>query len=119
MASTSSLFSQFTPQSFTKIPTKPQITPSLVSSKQPWNTIKWAPLRTPTPIKSAAGNGSSAGLYSAQELELNPQNVDTVLEEVRPYLIADGGNVDVVSVEDGVVSLKLQGAHLVLSSNFK
>ncbi|KAL1833008.1 hypothetical protein DCAR_0103053 [Daucus carota subsp. sativus] len=110
MASTSSLFSQFTPQSFTKIPTKPQITPSLVSSKQPWNTIKWAPLRTPTPIKSAAGNGSSAGLYSAQELELNPQNVDTVLEEVRPYLIADGGNVDVVSVEDGVVSLKLQGA---------
>ncbi|KAF3436568.1 hypothetical protein FNV43_RR23660 [Rhamnella rubrinervis] len=42
--------------------------------------------------------------------ELTVENVDLVLEDVRPYLIADGGNVDVVSVEDGVVSLKLQGA---------
>ncbi|MCD7464021.1 NifU-like protein 1, chloroplastic [Datura stramonium] len=33
-----------------------------------------------------------------------------VLEDVRPYTISDGGNVDVVSVEDGVVSLQLQGA---------
>lgn len=113
MSSTSTLFSQFTPQSFTKIPIKPQFTPSLVSLKQPKNTIKWAPLKRQSPIKSSAGNGSSAGLYSAQELELNSQNVDTVLEEVRPYLIADGGNVDVVSVEDGVVSLKLQGAHFL------
>ncbi|WP_369294297.1 NifU family protein [Klebsiella pneumoniae] len=32
-----------------------------------------------------------------------------VLEEVRPYLISDGGNVDVVSVVDGVISLQLQG----------
>lgn len=108
MSSTSTLFSQFSPQSFTKIPIKPQFTPSLVLVKQPKN-IKWASLRRQSPIKSSAGNGSSAGLYSAQELELNSQNVDTVLEEVRPYLIADGGNVDVVSVEDGVVSLKLQG----------
>ncbi|KAJ6343779.1 hypothetical protein OIU76_005514 [Salix suchowensis] len=36
--------------------------------------------------------------------------IDLVLEEVRPYLISDGGNVDVVSVEDGVITLKLQGA---------
>lgn len=36
--------------------------------------------------------------------------MDLVLEDVRPYLISDGGNVDVVSVQDGVVSLKLQGA---------
>lgn len=61
-------------------------------------------------MKASAGSGSPAGLYSAQELELNSQNVDTVLEEVRPYLISDGGDVDVVSVEDGVISLKLQGA---------
>ncbi|CAL5367642.1 unnamed protein product [Camellia sinensis] len=38
------------------------------------------------------------------------KNVDMVLEDVRPYLISDGGNVDVVSVADGVISLKLQGA---------
>ncbi|KAG9457758.1 hypothetical protein H6P81_002266 [Aristolochia fimbriata] len=58
----------------------------------------------------ATSSGSPPGLYSAQQFELTPENVDFVLEDVRPYLIADGGNVDVVSVEDGVVSLKLQGA---------
>ncbi|OVA16726.1 NIF system FeS cluster assembly [Macleaya cordata] len=52
----------------------------------------------------------SPGLYSAQTFELTVENVDLVLEDVRPYLIADGGNVDVVSVEDGIISLKLQGA---------
>ncbi|PSS14744.1 NifU-like protein [Actinidia chinensis var. chinensis] len=60
---------------------------------------------------SANGSGSpSPGLYSAKLFDLTPQNVDMVLEDVRPYLIADGGNVDVVSVDDGVISLKLQGA---------
>ncbi|KAJ6879795.1 nifU-like protein 1 [Populus alba x Populus x berolinensis] len=64
-----------------------------------------------TAIKATAPTGSSSpGLHSAQQFELNPQNVDLVLEEVRPYLISDGGNVDVVSVEDGVITLKLQGA---------
>lgn len=52
----------------------------------------------------------SPGVYSAQKFDLTAQNVDLVLEDVRPYLISDGGNVDVVSVEDGVISLKLQGA---------
>ncbi|PPS16964.1 hypothetical protein GOBAR_AA03627 [Gossypium barbadense] len=44
------------------------------------------------------------------QFELTAQNVDLVLDDVRPYLIADGGNVDVLSVEDGIISLKLQGA---------
>ncbi|CAA0393131.1 unnamed protein product [Arabidopsis thaliana] len=59
---------------------------------------------------SPLASGVSSGLYSAQTFDLTPQNVDLVLEDVRPFLISDGGNVDVVSVEDGVVSLKLQGA---------
>ncbi|KAL6500228.1 NifU-like protein 1, chloroplastic [Orobanche hederae] len=53
---------------------------------------------------------SSPRLYSADQFELTSENVDKVLDNVRPYLVADGGNVDVVSVENGVVSLKLQGA---------
>lgn len=57
---------------------------------------------------------SASGLYSAEQLELTVENVDKVLENVRPYLIADGGNVDVVSVENGVVSLKLQGMAVFL-----
>lgn len=57
----------------------------------------------------SAPAGSSPGLYSAHQFDLTAKNVDLVLEDVRPYLIADGGNIDVVSVEDGVVSVKLQG----------
>ena len=49
------------------------------------------------------------GLYSAATYELTAENVDRVLDDVRPYLVADGGNVTVVSVEDGVISLKLEG----------
>ena len=59
---------------------------------------------------TANENQSSPGLYSAKKFDLTALNVDLVLEDVRPYLISDGGNVDVVSVENGVVSLKLQGA---------
>lgn len=34
--------------------------------------------------------------------------VDGVLDEVRPYLAADGGDVEVVDVSNGYVFLKLQ-----------
>jgi Fe-S cluster biogenesis protein NfuA len=43
-------------------------------------------------------------------LELNPINVETVLDELRPYLMADGGNVELVEIEGPVVRLRLQGA---------
>jgi len=37
--------------------------------------------------------------------------VDKALEEIRPMLMADGGNVELVDVsEDGVVKVKLTGA---------
>ena len=69
-----------------------------------------AVLSTIGTVKATSQGGSqSPGLYSSQKFELTPKNVDLVLEDVRPYLIADGGNVDVVSVEDGVISLQLQG----------
>jgi len=38
------------------------------------------------------------------------EKVEAVLEQVRPALQADGGDVELVSVDDGVVSLKLKGA---------
>ncbi|KAL6901979.1 hypothetical protein ACP4OV_004855 [Aristida adscensionis] len=50
------------------------------------------------------------GMYSAATYELTAENVDRVLDDVRPYLLADGGDVTVVAVEGGVISLKLEGA---------
>lgn len=37
-------------------------------------------------------------------------NVETVLNELRPYLMADGGNVELVEIEGPIVKLRLQGA---------
>ena len=36
--------------------------------------------------------------------------VEKVLNEIRPMLIRDGGNVELVSIDDGVVKVRLQGA---------
>ncbi len=36
--------------------------------------------------------------------------VEKVLDKIRPSLVADGGNVELVEVKDGVVKLKLTGA---------
>lgn len=101
--------------SFPKIPSKSHQYPQSISLKQPHQklllTIKASNQST------TSSSSSSPGLYSAQKFELTAQNVDLVLEDVRPYLISDGGNVDVVSVQDGVVSLKLQGANITLFFN--
>ena len=36
--------------------------------------------------------------------------VEEVLNQIRPRLMMDGGNVELVDVNDGVVKLKLTGA---------
>ena len=43
-------------------------------------------------------------------LALTTDNVENVLDELRPYLMADGGNVDLVDIDGAIVKLKLQGA---------
>ena len=42
--------------------------------------------------------------------ELTFENVDNVLDTVRPALMADGGNVELVGVEGGIIKVRLQGA---------
>ena len=37
------------------------------------------------------------------------KEVDEVLDDIRPWLRADGGDVELVSVEDGVVKVKFLG----------
>ncbi len=38
------------------------------------------------------------------------EKVQAVLNKIRPMLQADGGDVELVDVEDGVVKVRLQGA---------
>lgn len=38
------------------------------------------------------------------------KKVKEVLEKIKPSLQADGGDVELVSVEDGVVKVRLKGA---------
>ena len=39
------------------------------------------------------------------------EKVQAVIDEIRPYLQADGGDIELVSVEpDGVVRVRLRGA---------
>lgn len=52
----------------------------------------------------------SIGNSDSPAVEMTIKSVDAALEEVRPYLIADGGNVTVAAVEKGVVMLQLEGA---------
>jgi len=38
------------------------------------------------------------------------EQVEAVLEEVRPSLQADGGDIELIDVVDGVVQVRLKGA---------
>jgi len=64
---------------------------------------------TASPFSEEAPKAPSGGEGG---LELTVSNVDKVLDEVRPYLVADGGNVAVASVDDDTrsVYLVLEGA---------
>ncbi len=38
------------------------------------------------------------------------ERIEKSLDSIRPALMADGGNVELVAVEDGIVKVRLQGA---------
>ncbi|WP_233275002.1 NifU family protein [Calidifontibacillus oryziterrae] len=38
------------------------------------------------------------------------QQVEEVIDKLRPFLQRDGGDVELVDVEDGIVKLRLMGA---------
>ena len=52
---------------------------------------------------------------TAQELQ---QNVEKALDEIRPFLENDGGNIRLVDIEGGkVVKVELQGACVACNVN--
>ena len=38
------------------------------------------------------------------------EKVEEALNQIRPALVADGGNIELLDVDDGVVKVKLTGA---------
>jgi Fe-S cluster biogenesis protein NfuA len=63
----------------------------------------------PTP-QPAASAPVSAPMATTDPRALTLDNVERVLDELRPYLMADGGNVEIVEIDGPVVKVRLQGA---------
>ena len=64
-----------------------------------------------TPVKEpAAGSGHPMERTDHREEERMKTEVQTVLNRIRPALQADGGDVELVDVQGGVVKVRLTGA---------
>ncbi|GFH45568.1 hypothetical protein CTEN210_02042 [Chaetoceros tenuissimus] len=57
-----------------------------------------------SPFENGGGSGSD------EILELTWDNVEKVLDDMRPFLIQDGGNVSIAEIDGPVVRLQLEGA---------
>ncbi|MEO9571796.1 MAG: NifU family protein [Polaribacter sp.] len=42
--------------------------------------------------------------------EETQKNVEKALDEIRPFLISDGGNIKLLSIEESIVKVQLEGA---------
>ncbi len=51
------------------------------------------------------------------EIKELTQVVEKALEEIRPFLLSDGGNISLVSIEDNIVKVQLEGACVGCSVN--
>ena len=52
-------------------------------------------------------NGNMKGVLLMADIK---EQVEEVLEKLRPFLLRDGGDCELIDVEDGVVKLRLLGA---------
>jgi NifU-like domain len=58
--------------------------------------------------KESTLNEDKSATKLGYNLDLTLENVEAVLDELRPYLIQDGGNVVVTEIDGPVVKLELQ-----------
>jgi len=72
------------------------------------------PIVSPFDDSSDSGGVATSTSHSGttneeqEYLELTWENVDKVLDEMRPYLIQDGGNVKISEIDGPVVRLQLE-----------
>lgn len=43
-------------------------------------------------------------------IEETLNNIEKALDEIRPFLMSDGGNIKLLSLEENIVKVQLQGA---------
>lgn len=86
--------------------------PAMIVS--PFDSSSSSTSATTSAVTTTATTSTTTTLHDDTNglLEFTVANVDKVLDEVRPYLIADGGNVvvDQVDINTRTVLLKLEGA---------
>lgn len=44
------------------------------------------------------------------EIQVQQQQVDAIISKIRPYILRDGGDIEVLKIEDGLVYVKMMGA---------
>ena len=68
------------------------------------------PVISPFDIATATGRSLDEYIDDDDELPLTRENVELVLDEMRPYLESDGGNVRLTEIDGPIVRLELVGA---------
>jgi Fe-S cluster biogenesis protein NfuA len=67
-------------------------------------------MTTESPMAAEINTPAGAAETVNDPRALTIENVERVLDELRPYLMADGGNVEVVEIDGPIVKVRLQGA---------
>mmetsp|Transcript_10479 Transcript_10479/g.32020 ORF Transcript_10479/g.32020 Transcript_10479/m.32020 type:complete len:425 (+) Transcript_10479:59-1333(+) len=79
-------------------------------NRQTEETLNGSNSSSDSVVSPFAENSKSSEISPKKSMVLNKENCDAVLDEVRPYLVADGGNIKVLAVEGGDVKVLLEGA---------
>ncbi len=64
----------------------------------------------PSTMSTDTSTATAEAGSNADPRALTLENVERTLDELRPYLMADGGNVEVVEIDGPIVKVRLQGA---------
>ena len=91
------------PQTDPNSPATPFLQWGATALNSPMTTAETSATASP-----ATEGGASAEPSDPRALTL--ENVERALDELRPYLMADGGNVEVVEIDGPIVKVRLQGA---------
>lgn len=77
---------------------------------RPRSRFSVAPMQMTANAPKVSPVPTSGGGEDSSELPLTLDNVELVLDEMRPYLLSDGGNVSVADIDGATVKLQLEGA---------